>query len=524
MGGRVGQLLGNYRLIRLLGRGGFAEVYLGKHIYIETQAAVKVLSTPLVGEYLQRFIREAKIVASLEHPHIVRVLDFGIEEEKETPFLVMSYAAHGTMRQRYPKESTISLDEVLSYVQHIAPALQYAHDRKIIHRDIKPENMLVGNQGEILLSDFGIAMITATSISKQAKTTAGTVVYMAPEQISGKPCRASDQYALGVVVYEWLCGQPPFQGSFFEICAQHLHSLIPSLRKKRPEIPLEVEQCIIKALAKDPQERFANVQDFAWALQEAGRRAIDAYTFTSLQRHLQEPLDFNTSQATSTFLNARSSRVAHLDQYDTMRLKATLKISSLSNANQDDPTFLNARLALIQTSQDHLPLQKRSTGLITPIILQSHLITPSMPLTPLTLQKHNYRIKSTLIIVSCIILLAVTAGSFLNPNRFIIAKNDHASTSDFDNHRYPQKFETHSSVISNPPVFVVPNSPAKSSHRTGTFVEQLPTSIQTQEPTQPAISQQPQISQLPAVSQQPPTPTPTRKPSSSGVCLLVLCL
>ena len=114
--------------------------------------------------------------------------------------------------------------------------------------------------------------------------------------------------------------------------------------------PLEVEQCIIKALAKDPQERFATVQDFAWALQEASRRAIDAYIFTSLQRHLQEPLDFNTNQAPSTFLNARSSRVAHLDQYDTIRLKAILKTSSLSNANQDGPTCLNARLAPIQAA------------------------------------------------------------------------------------------------------------------------------------------------------------------------------
>ena len=146
---------------------------------------------------------------------------------------------------------------------------------------------------------------------------------------------------------------------------------------------------------------------------------------------------------------------------------------------------------------------------MTPIISQSHLVIPSMPSTPLNLQKHNYRIKSTLIIVSCIILLAFTAGYFLNPNRFIIAKNDHASTSDVDNHRYPQKFETHSSAISNPPVFVVPSSPTKSSHRTGTLVEPLPTSMQIQEPTQsqilqaPAVSQQPQISQAPAVSQQP---------------------
>src|SRR5260370_35794821 len=156
MGNRGGQQLGNYRLIRFLGRGGFAEVYLGNHMYLETQAAVKVLSTPLVGDNLTRFLREAKIVASLEHPHISRVLDFGIEEEEANPFLVMSYAAHGTMRQRYPKGSTVPLDDVLSYVQQIASALQCAHDRNVIHRDVKPENILIGNQGEAFLSDFGI--------------------------------------------------------------------------------------------------------------------------------------------------------------------------------------------------------------------------------------------------------------------------------------------------------------------------------------------------------------------------------
>lgn len=150
----------------------------------------------------KRFLQEARTIASLEHPHIVRIFDFGIQ--KEVPFLVMSYAPHGTLRQRHPKGSRVSLDDVLSYVPQIAPALQYAHDCKVIHRDVKPENMLLGSQREVLLSDFGIAVTTATSTSQQTKTTAGTVAYMAPEQIMGKPCYASDQYALGVVVYDMI--------------------------------------------------------------------------------------------------------------------------------------------------------------------------------------------------------------------------------------------------------------------------------------------------------------------------------
>src|SRR5262249_22784156 len=151
----------------------------------------------------------------------------------------------------------------------------------------------------------GIAVITATSISPQTKTAAGTAGYMAPEQIAGKPCKASDQYALGIVVYEWLCGKQPFEGLFFEICAQHLHVPIPSVRAKRPEIPLEVEHCLLKALAKDPQERFACVQDFALALQAACERARDAVTGVSLQQLVQEkPADITTSHDNGIILNA----------------------------------------------------------------------------------------------------------------------------------------------------------------------------------------------------------------------------
>src|SRR5262249_34606308 len=159
-----------------------AEVYLGEHIHIKTQVAVKVPSTQLIDTDLERFIQEVQTAASLEHPHILRVFDFGFQEE--IPFLVMSYAPNGNLRQRHPKESCVSLDDVLSYVQQIALALQYIHDRNVIHRDVKPENMLLGSQGEILLSDVGMAV-----------TTAGTAAYMAPEQIIGKPCAASDQYA-----------------------------------------------------------------------------------------------------------------------------------------------------------------------------------------------------------------------------------------------------------------------------------------------------------------------------------------
>src|SRR5438270_4538726 len=138
MADHSGQKLGNYRLIRLLGKGGFADVYLGEHIYLKTAAAIKVLHTQLTSEDMDGFLQEARTIAHLIHPHIVRVMDFGIEGE--TPFLVMDFAPNGTLRQRHPRGTSLSLTTITTYIKQTAAALQHAHDEKLIHRDVKPEN------------------------------------------------------------------------------------------------------------------------------------------------------------------------------------------------------------------------------------------------------------------------------------------------------------------------------------------------------------------------------------------------
>ena len=185
MADRVGQQLGNYRLTRLLGCGGFAEVYLGEHRRLKTPAAIKVLHTQLADNNVEGFLKEAQFIANLEHPHIVRILDFDVEDS--TPFLVMSYAPNGTLRQLHPKDTMLPLPAVISYVKQVADALQYAHDEKLIHRDIKPENMLLESDNEILLSDFGIALVAQSSRYQGTQDVVGTVAYMSPEQIQGKP-------------------------------------------------------------------------------------------------------------------------------------------------------------------------------------------------------------------------------------------------------------------------------------------------------------------------------------------------
>jgi eukaryotic-like serine/threonine-protein kinase len=267
MTNRVDQQLGNYRLLRLIGEGGFAQVYLGEHIHLGTQAAIKILDTQLSQHDYEQFRTEARIIARLEHPFIIRVLDFDIVEK--TPYFVMSYAPNGTFRQSYPKGTRLPLTSVVEHVTQIAQALQYAHDQKIIHRDIKPENILLGRSREALLSDFGIALVTRTSRSFVETGLAGTVTYMAPEQIRGKPVPASDQYALAVIVYEWITGERPFQGSFAEIVAQHTGAQPPSLRVKVPDLSPAVEEVVLRALYKDPQQRFPHMLAFATALEQA---------------------------------------------------------------------------------------------------------------------------------------------------------------------------------------------------------------------------------------------------------------
>src|SRR2546427_5690242 len=271
MADRTGQQLGNYRLVRLLGHGGFADVYLGEHRYLKSYAALKVLRTALKGKDIDKFISEAQTLVRLRHPNIVRVLEFAVD--RGTPVLVMDYAPGGTLRKQHPRGSFLSLTTTVTYVKQVAAALQYAHNNNLIHRDVKPENMLLGPDQQILLSDFGISVLTSSPelLNAQGTSMTGTIPYTAPEQLHGKPTFASDQYSLAIVVYEWLCGRRPFEGSHWEIIEQHLSATPTPLRERFPELPAEVDDVVLRALAKEPQQRYASVQAFARALERAAQ-------------------------------------------------------------------------------------------------------------------------------------------------------------------------------------------------------------------------------------------------------------
>lgn len=264
----VGQQFGSYRLLRLIGQGGFADIYLGEHVHLGSYAAVKILYARLIDEHHEHFLNEARTLQRLSHPHIIRMLDFGIEDG--IPFLIMEYAPHGNLRQRHPSQTKVPLETVVDYVKQITEGLQEAHDQNLIHRDLKPSNVLIGQKNDLLLSDFGVALIAQTTYSQSlASSIAGTVAYVAPEQLQGKPQLASDQYALGIMVYEWLCGERPFHGTVVEMWAQHQSATPAPLLQYVPDLPPEVEQVVLIALAKDPQQRFGNIRAFARALDAA---------------------------------------------------------------------------------------------------------------------------------------------------------------------------------------------------------------------------------------------------------------
>ncbi|MEO8954911.1 MAG: serine/threonine-protein kinase [Ktedonobacteraceae bacterium] len=267
---RTGQQLGNYVLKSLLGQGGFADVYLGEHIYLKRLVAVKVLQMRMTENELQEFVLEAQMIAALDHTHIVRVHDFGVD--RDTSFLVMDYAPHGSLRHKHAKRIPLPLATIVSYVKQVAAALQYAHDQKLIHRDIKPENMLLGKHNDVLVSDFGLAVVARSTRSWEEQKIAGTAPYMSPEHFRAKAVPASDQYSLAVAVYEWLTGSPPFdEGNFMQLGYQHSYVPVPPLHEKNPTItvPARLEQVVMKGLAKEPGQRFERIEAFANALEQA---------------------------------------------------------------------------------------------------------------------------------------------------------------------------------------------------------------------------------------------------------------
>lgn len=295
----VRKQFGDYKILHLLGRGGFTEVYLGRHIRSGQLAAIKLLDARQAGYELEKFFARASVLSHLHHPHIIQVYDSGIIED--TAYLVMTYAPGGTMRTRYPKGTRLPLEMVTEYVKQVAGALEHVHMHQLIHRDIKPQNMLLNEQDQILLSDFGIAVVSPSidPLQPDFYDFEGTVIYASPEQLQGKPRRSSDQYAFGVVLYEWLAGCWPFVGTFDQIVQQHLFDPPPSFEQKGVSIAPAIEQVIRRALEKEPTDRFPTIQHFAQAFAEAvetSKGTLPTKPISTSRIQFKSPLPFPRPQ------------------------------------------------------------------------------------------------------------------------------------------------------------------------------------------------------------------------------------
>lgn len=254
---------GRYKIIRLIGGGGMANVYLAHDSILDREVALKMLRLEFASdeEFIQRFYREAQAATSLAHPNIVSIYDIG--EEKEFYFIVMEYVEGQTLKEYIQSTNKPNISEVISIMKQLTSAISHAHQNHIIHRDIKPQNILIDQYNNVKITDFGIAMaLTATSIT-QTNSVLGSVHYLSPEQARGGTANSkSDIYSLGIVMFELLTLRLPFQGeSAVSIALKHLQSETPSIRRFNRDVPQSVENIVMKATAKDPFYRYQSVEE-----------------------------------------------------------------------------------------------------------------------------------------------------------------------------------------------------------------------------------------------------------------------
>jgi len=282
-------LADRYRIERELGAGGMATVYLAHDIKHDRKVAIKVLRPELAAVIgAERFLREIKTIANLQHPHILGLIDSG--EVNGTAFYVMPFVDGESLRDRLNREKQLSIADAVRLAGEVAAALDYAHRHGVIHRDIKPENVLL-HDGAALVADFGIALaVSSASGSRMTETgmSLGTPHYMSPEQAMGEReiTARSDIYALGCVTYEMLVGEPPFTGPTAQAIVAKMMTEEPrSLMVQRKTVPLHVEDAVLAALAKLPADRFATAAEFASALSgETGQRS-GAVRHRTVPRH-----------------------------------------------------------------------------------------------------------------------------------------------------------------------------------------------------------------------------------------------
>ncbi len=298
-----GQIVGEYRIVRTLGRGGLGAVYEATHLISQRSDAMKVMLPEQTGtpEMAERFRREIQMLASLSHPHIS-----GLHNafHHDNQLIMIMELAEGEDLRSLSQRSRIALPALLGFAEQVLEALQYAHSRGVIHRDIKPANIMVSPVGQVKVLDFGIAIAEAATNLTAAGALIGSPIYMAPEQIlGGKATVQSDIYSFGVTLYELIAGKTPIEGATtYELLMGHVNNVPVPLHQLRSDIPLHLSLAIMKALEKNPAQRFASALDFLADLQAGGREYLAGVTtvpVASWQRvstdELRKPITASTT-------------------------------------------------------------------------------------------------------------------------------------------------------------------------------------------------------------------------------------
>jgi serine/threonine protein kinase len=263
------QTIGRYQVEGELGRGGMAIVYLARDPYMKRQVAVKILSGTLIAEpeFLMRFRREAEAIAALEHPYIVPVYDFG--EHEQQPYIVMRHMPGGTLEKRLHESGPVSVSEAAAILKRICAALDEAHARGIIHRDIKPANILLDQNGNTFLGDFGIVKMAGDRADLTGTSIVGSYAYISPEQAYGDEAitHHCDIYSLGVVLFEMLAGERPFHADTIpRLIMKHVMDPVPDILKLKPDLPPGIAVVINRAMAKQAADRYETAGKVAEAV------------------------------------------------------------------------------------------------------------------------------------------------------------------------------------------------------------------------------------------------------------------
>src|SRR5579859_7368612 len=412
-----GKQIGRYRFLQLLGSGGMGDVYLAADARIEQQVAIKVIrsettfsaQTEAGREVARLFHREAKAIVKLDHPNILPLYDYGEEQinTMQLIYLVMPYRAEGSLADRLRRRSDsapLTTDEVRHILSQAAAALQHAHDHQIIHQDVKPSNFLVRDRKEtparpdLLLADFGIARLITTT-SSMSQSIRGTPTYMAPEQWQGSPQRSTDQYALAVMAYELLTGQPPFRGGPGQLLYQHMNTPPVPPSALNPLLPADIDVVLLHGLAKEPQSRFASVTAFAYGFQQ------------SIQAHqvaVSSPPGPETDRtASNTTLQAVMTR----DESDPFLSPSSL--APAAQARNSDPELAIPTARMIDSTPQNgaASVAEGSAAIHTPVQIALSLpVSDSGLIPPAPAQQKSKRRPLAIVLASLLLVLLLVGG------------------------------------------------------------------------------------------------------------------